>query len=50
MTEHLVVLSNGKVMGEIKKDQRSRLRFIYHRDWQQTVGAYPLSLSMLAAH
>lgn len=46
MTEHLVVLSNGKVMGEIKKDQRSRLSFIYHRDWQEAVGAYPLSLSM----
>ena len=46
MTEHLAVLSNGKVMGEIKKDQRSRLTFTYHRDWQQADGAYPLSLSM----
>ena len=46
MTDHLVIIVDGRIMGEIRKDKRARLTLAYDADWRQTPDAYPLSLSM----
>lgn len=46
MTERLTALASGRVMGEVHRDARSRLAFVYDAGWQQRERAYPLSLSM----
>lgn len=46
MTDRLVVIADGRVMGEVRKDKRSRLTFVYDEDWRRAPDAYPLSLSM----
>jgi len=46
MTDALAIIVDGLMMGEIRKDKRSRLTLAYDTDWRQTQDAYPLSLSM----
>ena len=46
MTDRLVVLANGRVMGEVQRDARGQLAFLYDAAWRQRERAYPLSLSM----
>jgi serine/threonine-protein kinase HipA len=45
MTE-LVTLLDGKEIGRVHNDTRSRLTFIYDDQWRNASEAYPLSLSM----
>ena len=46
MTDHLAIIVDGRIMGDIRKDKRARLTLAYDADWRQTPDAYPLSLSM----
>ena len=46
MTERLIALADGRLLGEIRRDARGRLRFEYDAAWSQEDAAYPLSLSM----
>jgi serine/threonine-protein kinase HipA len=46
MTDVLVVLADGRIMGEIRRSPVGRLVFVYDEDWRTSPGAYPLSLSM----
>jgi serine/threonine-protein kinase HipA len=46
MTDHLAIIVEGRLMGEIRKDKRARLTLVYDSDWRQAQDAYPLSLSM----
>lgn len=46
MSDRLIVLASGRVMGEVERDARGRLDFVYDARWQQRKYAYPLSLSM----
>lgn len=46
MTDRLAIIADGRIMGEIGKDKRSRLTFAYDPDWRRAQDAYPLSLSM----
>lgn len=46
MSDRLIVLANGRVMGEVAQDARGQLDFGYDARWQQREYAYPLSLSM----
>ncbi|MEO8998145.1 MAG: type II toxin-antitoxin system HipA family toxin, partial [Rhodanobacter sp.] len=46
ITDQLIALMNGTVMGEVARDRHGRLRFVYADDWRQRRGAVPLSLSM----
>lgn len=46
MIAHLAVMADGRVMGEVRKDKRSRLTFVYDEAWRRASDAYPLSLSM----
>lgn len=46
MTQTLVVLMAGQLMGRVELDAKQRLRFIYDDAWREARGAYPLSLSM----
>ena len=46
MTERLVAVANGEVMGYVMRQERGRLAFSYDEAWRQTWDAYPLSLSM----
>ena len=46
MTELLVVVADRRIMGEIRRDRRSRLTFLYDDRWRSMDAAYPLSLSM----
>lgn len=46
MRERLVAIANGNVVGEVRRDSRERLTFVYDAGWRQAPGAYPLSLSM----
>jgi len=46
MTDVLVVLADGRVMGEIRRSAAGRLAFVYDENWRTSPGAYPLSLSM----
>ena len=46
MTELLVVVADRRIMGEIRRDRRGRLTFIYDDRWRSMDAAYPLSLSM----
>lgn len=46
MTDVLVALADGRVMGEIRRSRAGRLTFVYDESWRSRSGAYPLSLSM----
>ena len=46
MTELLVVVADRRIMGEIRRDRRGRLTFVYDDRWRSMHAAYPLSLSM----
>jgi serine/threonine-protein kinase HipA len=46
MSEALVVIADHRIMGEIQRDRRGRLTFLYDDRWRSMDGAYPLSLSM----
>ena len=46
MTDRLVAVANGRLVGEIRRDARGRLSFEYDAAWSQDDAAYPLSLSM----
>jgi len=46
MTEVLVVVADRRIMGEIQRDRRGRLTFVYDDHWRSMDAAYPLSLSM----
>ena len=46
MTERLVAVANGDVMGYLTRHERGRLTFSYDEAWRRASGAYPLSLSM----
>ena len=46
MTERLIALADGHLLGEIRRDARGRLSFEYDASWSQDDAAYPLSLSM----
>ena len=46
MTELLVVIADRRIMGQIRRDRRGRLTFVYHERWRSLDAAFPLSLSM----
>ena len=46
MTDVLIVLADGRIMGEIRRSRTGRLTFVYDDDWRASSNAYPLSLSM----
>ena len=46
MSEPLVVVADRQIMGEIHRDGRGRLSFVYDEGWRSLDAAYPLSLSM----
>ena len=46
MTELLVVVADRRIMGEIRRDRRGRLTFVYDDRWRSMDATYPLSLSM----
>lgn len=46
MTQTLVVLMAGHLMGRVELNSKQRLRLIYDDVWRDARGAYPLSLSM----
>ena len=46
MTERLIAVANGRLVGEITRDPRGRLRLMYDAAWCEQETAYPLSLSM----
>ncbi|EWY42777.1 hypothetical protein N825_00210 [Skermanella stibiiresistens SB22] len=46
MTQELVGVAAGRVLGTVRHDQRGRLSFIHDQDWRDAAGAYPLSLSI----
>ena len=46
MTEPLVVIADRQIMGEIRRDRRGRLTFVYDDHWRSRHAAFPLSLSM----
>lgn len=46
MTELLVVVADRRIMGEIRRDRRGRLTFVYDDRWRSLDAACPLSLSM----
>lgn len=46
MTDVLIILADGRVMGEIRRSRAGRLTFVYDDDWRASSNAYPLSLSM----
>ena len=46
MSEILVVVAERRIMGEVQRDRRGRLAFVYDDHWRSTDEAYPLSLSM----
>ena len=46
MTERLIAVANGRLVGEITRDPRGRLRLMYDAAWCENETAYPLSLSM----
>lgn len=53
MTKELIGLLDGKEAGRVARDNRGKLTFIYNEQWRESVGTYPLSLSMpvtLAEH
>ena len=46
MTELLVAVADHTILGEIQRDRRGRLTFLYDDRWRSLDAAYPLSLSM----
>ena len=46
MTELLVVIADRRIMGEIRRDRRGRLTFVYDDRWRSLDAAFPLSFSM----
>jgi len=53
MTDELVALLAGRIVGMVRRDRRDQLSFTYDEIWRAAAGAYPLLLSMplaAAAH
>jgi serine/threonine-protein kinase HipA len=46
MTDVLVILADGRVMGKIRRSRAGRLTLVYDESWRSRNDAYPLSLSM----
>ena len=46
MIELLSVIADRRIMGEIRRNRRGRLTFVYHDRWRSLDAAFPLSLSM----
>ncbi|MYB98472.1 MAG: type II toxin-antitoxin system HipA family toxin [Gemmatimonadetes bacterium] len=46
MNGRLIAVANGRLLGEITRDAKGRLRFTYDAAWRADDTAYPLSLSM----
>ena len=46
MIELLVVVADRRIMGEIRRDRRGRLTFVYDDRWRSMDAAYPLALSI----
>jgi serine/threonine-protein kinase HipA len=46
MTDTLLTLLGGRVIGEVKRDRRGQLRLRYDDEWRAAREAFPLSLSM----
>lgn len=46
MTDELVALLGGHMIGRVRQQARGRLAFIYDPAWREADDAYPLSLSM----
>lgn len=44
--DRLIVLASSQIMGEVRRDARNRLTFVYDDAWRNSAGGYPLSLSM----
>lgn len=53
MIDALVLVADGRIMGEVRRDDEDRLALVYDAAWRALPGAWPLSLSMpllLAEH
>lgn len=46
MTDELITLLGGQIVGRIRMQTRGRLSFAYEPSWREADDAYPLSLSM----
>ena len=46
MSERLIAVASGRVMGHLLRSARGQLSFAYDEAWRSAAGAYPLSLSM----
>ena len=46
MSDVLFLVADRRIMGEIQRDRRGRLTFVYDDNWRSMDGGYPLSLSM----
>ena len=46
MSNELLALLDGSEVGSVTRDKSGRLTFLYSNEWQNTRGAYPISLSM----
>jgi serine/threonine-protein kinase HipA len=46
MTNELIVIANGQVMGLVRRSPKGKLSFTYHEKWGASEESYPLSLSM----
>jgi serine/threonine-protein kinase HipA len=46
VTDELIVLLQGREVGQIQRRARHRLSLLYSEAWRQAADAYPLSLSM----
>ncbi|HKU96499.1 MAG TPA: HipA N-terminal domain-containing protein, partial [Vineibacter sp.] len=46
MSDALVLVADGQIMGEIRQDERGRLTLVYDRAWRGLAQAWPLSLSL----
>src|SRR3546814_8067270 len=46
VTDRLIVLLGGRIVGNLVRDRRKRLSFRYEDDWRDARDAYPLSLSI----
>ena len=46
MKQVLYVVADRRIMGEIRRNRRGRLSFVYDSRWRRMNGAFSLSLSM----
>lgn len=46
MTDELITLLGGQIVGRVQPRTGGRLSFVYEESWREAEGAYPLSLSM----